>query len=156
MYYHTYLAAFALGVIAFIAVVASGHRNAVALSGQPLRYSMTDLFVAFLVPPFNLVWPYRIVREIWDATSPVAPATHGPRELRSWLLAWIIAVVTLGIPGIGAVLAVPVVRAIGIPPLVSLVVSSLTMAWATWCSLAVVRGLTARMLAAWAAAGNSG
>src|SRR5207244_743335 len=74
--------------IAFLACVYRFNRNARALGAPGMTYSPASSVVWFFVPLANLLVPYHVLEEIWQASSPSTGAhwreAPGPPLVTTW------------------------------------------------------------------------
>jgi hypothetical protein len=94
------LALFAAAAAAFLAWLFQARVNLRALGVRRLRFTRMWSVVGFLVPVLNLVRPYQVIQEVWQASDPASAdafnwkSVQVPRLLRSW---WIAALACAGL-----------------------------------------------------------
>jgi hypothetical protein len=62
--------------------------NAVATGLVRIRLSPRWVVGTFFVPGVNLLWPFLVVREIWNASGPDVDSAMEPRRTPAWLGWW--------------------------------------------------------------------
>jgi len=69
----TLLGVFALAAIAFVLWFYRAHQNLSAFRLEPFGFSHSQAAWSFFIPFVNLVRPYTVMREIWQASDPTLP-----------------------------------------------------------------------------------
>ena len=75
---------------AFMVWLYQARANVRAFGARRLRYARSWTIVGFLIPVFNLIRPYQVVREVWQASDPSNSdafawrAVKTPRLLNLW------------------------------------------------------------------------
>jgi hypothetical protein len=88
--------AFLVTAIVFLSWLQKARRNVEHLRGRELTWSSEMAIGGFLLPLVNLVIPYSVVKEIWNASAPARPDEWGlepPRPsadglLIAWWISW--------------------------------------------------------------------
>jgi len=94
------LACMGLTALAFLSWLYRVRVNVRALGMRKMRYRREWTLLSFLVPILNLLRPYQVVREIWQASDPKTggpvgwKAVHTPRLLAYW---WLLLLAYLGL-----------------------------------------------------------
>jgi hypothetical protein len=96
-----WLVVFAASAVAFLVWIHRAYRNLTAL-GNPerhLEYSPGWAVGSYFIPFANLVWPYKVMRELWTKSDPKVRtaddltwySSGAPPLVTIWWLAWIAA-----------------------------------------------------------------
>lgn len=154
-YYNVYMALFAVCAVVFLSFVAHASQNAAVLAGRRLAHSPAATVTWFLIPIANLWKPRESVAEMWSASAAAAGEAARRAPVNAWWLAWLLAVFTGGVPALGSLAMSPIIRtfstlgySIGFA---YMLISSLTMAYATARTIQLTRelaGLQSRARAA--------
>ena len=76
--------------VLFGGLLYGANRNARAFDIQRLEFSPASMVWWFFVPFANLVMPYRAVREVFEASTPVDDGPPVPAFFPAWWAAWIV------------------------------------------------------------------
>jgi Domain of unknown function (DUF4328) len=81
------VALFLATAVVFCMFVHRANRNARALGAQGMKYTPGQASGYFFVPVANLVVPYRVVSEIWQASAP-APTSWRAQKIPDYFTLW--------------------------------------------------------------------
>ena len=96
---YTQLALLLTTAVAFTTWLYRSRANLRAFGARELRFSRNWTVFAFLIPGLNLVRPYQVVREVWQASDPSTTDPFGwkqvkpPLLFRTWWVTFVVFVV---------------------------------------------------------------
>lgn len=82
--------AWVVTAVLFLLWVGRVYGNLPALGAHRMRFSPRWAVGTFFVPALNLVWPFLVMREVWNASDPDPGGDGAPQPPRRapWILAW--------------------------------------------------------------------
>ncbi len=147
--------AWLLTAVLFLLWLYRVYANLAVLGASRLRFSPRWAVGTFLVPGVNLLWPFLVIREVWNASDPRGSGETGGRPPTSPRVAWwwiTFVLASLLDPGFWRVVEDTAARldAGGFTP--SFVLAQLAEMAAAVLAITVVREIDRRQASAWAGA----